>query len=116
MAVFDVLSRAYDNVHVRTVFGEPIRSEGMLVIPVAKVFGGGGGGSGFDKDNERDGEGGGFGMRATPVGVFVVKDGKVSWQPAMDLNKVILGGQLVGIVALLTLRSIVRMLRARKAP
>jgi len=98
------------------VFGEPIRSEGMLVIPVAKVFGGGGGGSGSDKDNERDGEGGGFGMRATPVGVFVVKDGKVSWQPAMDLNKVILGGQLVGIVALLTLRSIVRMLRARKAP
>ncbi len=31
-----------------------------------------------------------------------------SWEPALDVNRIVLGGQLVAIVALLVLRSIVR--------
>jgi threonine dehydrogenase-like Zn-dependent dehydrogenase len=30
------------------------------------------------------------------------------WRPAVDLNKVIMGGQVVAIVALLTLRAVVK--------
>jgi hypothetical protein len=40
--------------------------------------------------------------------MYVIRDGTASWQPAIDLNRVILGGQIVGIVALLVLRSIFR--------
>jgi hypothetical protein len=32
----------------------------------------------------------------------------VTWRPAVDLNKVILGAQVVAVVALLTIRAIVK--------
>jgi hypothetical protein len=38
----------------------------------------------------------------------VIRDGEATWQPALDLNRVILGGQIVGIVALLVLRAILK--------
>jgi hypothetical protein len=38
--------------------------------------------------------------------MFVIREGGATWQPALDMNRVILGGQLVAIVALLVLRSI----------
>ena len=41
---------------------------------------------------------------ARPVGVYVVKDGEVSWQPSIDVMRIVLGGQIVAVVALLTLR------------
>ena len=34
-----------------------------------------------------------------PVGVFVVKDGKAEWQPAVDATRVALMGILVGLVS-----------------
>jgi hypothetical protein len=45
------------------------------------------------------------------VGAFFLKDGKVSWRPAVDVNKIVLGGQVVAIVALLTIRAIVKSRR-----
>ena len=51
---------------------------------------------------------GGFGITTTPVGVFVIQDGDVTWRPAVDVNKIIVGGQLVAVVALLTIRAIVK--------
>ena len=54
----------------------------------------------------RSGSGGGvgFGVTARPVGVYVVKDGEVTWQPSIDVMRIVLGGQIVAVVALLTLR------------
>ncbi|WP_221934855.1 hypothetical protein [Georgenia yuyongxinii] len=52
---------------------------------------------------EGSGGGGGFGVRARPVGVYVLKDGNVSWQPSLDLNRIILGGQLLGAVVVVAL-------------
>jgi uncharacterized spore protein YtfJ len=54
------------------------------------------------------GSGGGFGLRVTPAGAFVVRDGAVRREPAFDVTRVILGGQLVAVVALLTIRSVLR--------
>jgi hypothetical protein len=34
------------------------------------------------------------------VGVYVVDDAGVHWRPALDLNRVVLGGQVVGAVVL----------------
>jgi len=46
------------------------------------------------------GGGGGYGTRVKAVGVYVVDDDGVHWQPALDLNRVILGGQVVAATAL----------------
>lgn len=100
---------------VKRVFGEPITQDGVTVIPVAKVSGGGGGGSGKQEGGRPgEGSGGGFGLRATPVGVFVIKDGAVRWEPVVNLDRVILGGQIIAIAALLTARTIARLRAKRK--
>jgi hypothetical protein len=70
-------------------------------LAAAKVRGGGGGGG----DTEGNG-GAGFGLTAKPAGMYVIRDGDAEWKPALDLNRVILGGQVVAIVALLVIRSI----------
>ena len=94
------------------VFGEPIERGDVTIIPVASVQGGaGGGGGGEGPDGGGSGSGGGFGMRARPVGVYVVKDGHVRFEPALDLNRVIAGGQVLAAIGLLTLR---RWLKRRK--
>ncbi|MFE5335841.1 hypothetical protein ACFQ8E_08010 [Isoptericola sp. NPDC056573] len=46
---------------------------------------------------EGGGGGGGYGLRVKPLGVFVVSAEGTRYHPVLDLNKVILGGQLVGI-------------------
>jgi uncharacterized spore protein YtfJ len=108
MQVKEMLSQAREALTVKRVFGEPFEKDGITVIPVASVLGGGGGGGGEGPDGQGRAEGGGFGMVARPVGAFLVRDGEVTWRPAVDVNRIILGGQVVAVVALLALRSIVR--------
>lgn len=109
MDVMELTEKAQDAVTVKRVYGEPIVRDGVTVIPAAKVSGGGGAGTGRQEgDKPGEGSGGGFGIGAVPAGAFVLKDGKVSWQPAVDVNRVILGGQIVAVVALLTARAIAR--------
>ena len=103
------IERARDVLTVRRVYGEAIERDGVTIIPAANVRGGGGGGG----DAEGNG-GGGFGVSASPAGAYVIKDGHVRWEPALDLNRTILVGQIVGIVALLTLRSVVKALAKRR--
>jgi uncharacterized spore protein YtfJ len=89
-----LLQGVRDGVSVRRVFGDPIEHDGVMVIPVAKVAGGGGGGG----DNDDNG-GGGFGLAGRPVGAYVIKDGQVSWRPAIDPIRV----ALVAVLALAVL-------------
>lgn len=107
MGVQDVIEQARDTITVKRVFGEPYEKNGVTVIPAAKVQGGGGGGEGKRGDGE-EGSGSGFGVNARPTGVYVIDHGEVSWRPAIDVNRVILGAQLVAIAALLVVRSIVK--------
>jgi uncharacterized spore protein YtfJ len=110
MDVKETIEAARDSMTVRRVYGEPYERNGVTVIPAASVQGGAGGGSG--EEAGKTGGGGGFGMRARPVGAYVMRGEEVRWEPALDLNRVILGGQVVALVALLVLRSIKRS-RAR---
>ncbi|WP_418276559.1 hypothetical protein ACNHYB_01200 [Isoptericola jiangsuensis] len=50
---------------------------------------------------EGSGGGGGYGLRVKPVGVYVVSAESTRWQPVLDLNKAILGGQIVAIAVAL---------------
>lgn len=108
MELPEVLGRAADAAQVRRVFGEPIERDGVTIIPTASVRGGAGGGGGRGAKEEGEGAGGGYGFMAHPAGVFVVRGDQVDWRPALDLGKVILGGQLVAVTFLLVLRSILR--------
>lgn len=106
MDVQQLLAKASDSVTVKRVYGEPVERDGTLVIPAAKVRGAVGGGG--DGDPDAEGGGGGMAFTARPVGAYSVRNGVVSWHPALDLNRVILGGQLVAVALILTVRSIVR--------
>ena len=109
MDMEQVLERAQGMLNGHKVFGEPIEIGGNTLLPVSTVRGGGGGGS---KNHEG---GGGFGMDARPAGVFVVnKQDQVKWQPAIDVNRIVLGIQIVAVTALLTLRPLVRWWVARR--
>lgn len=92
----EILDGARDAITVRRVYGEPIEQEDMTVVPAAAVRGGGGGGG----DSEGNG-GGGFGVAARPVGAYVIRDGDVLWRPAVDVNRITLGWQVVSALALL---------------
>jgi uncharacterized spore protein YtfJ len=91
----------------RRVFGDPIEKNGVTVIPAARVMGGGGGGEGTPEGGE-PASGGGLGFDARPAGAFIVKGEDVTWMPAFDLNRAIAGGVLLGIVTLLSWRSVAR--------
>ena len=104
----EAIEKAKDALTVRRVYGDAYQEEGLTVIPAATVMGGGGGGGGTE-----GGGGAGFGLVARPVGAWVIRDGDVQWRPALDLNRAILVGQVVAIVALMTLRSVVKALSKR---
>lgn len=112
MDIRELLAQAQDAMSVKRVFGDPYERDGVTIIPVAKISGGAGGGSGEGETQGR-GWGGGFGVSARPAGVYIIKGGQVTWQPALDVNRIILGGQLVAIAMLLVIRAIVQA-RARK--
>jgi uncharacterized spore protein YtfJ len=101
MNVNKLLREAHDAITVQRVYGKPYERDGVVVIPAAVVQGGGGGGGGEGPDA---GGGGGFGIRARPAGAYVIREGRVEWQPALDVNRIVLGGQLLVALALLTLR------------
>ena len=111
MEVQEVIAQARDALTVKRVFGEPYEKDGVTVIPAARVRGGAGGGSGEDPQGQGQGSGSGFGLTARPVGAFIIRDGEVSWRPAVDVNRIVLGGQVVAIVALLAIRAIIKAKR-----
>lgn len=114
MDVNQLMQQARDTLTVNRLFGEPQERDGVTVIPVATVRGGGGGGQGEGSGPAEagtgtgSGSGGGFGLSARPAGVYVIKGDRVNWQPALDVNRIVMGGQIVAVVALLVLRSIFR--------
>jgi uncharacterized spore protein YtfJ len=106
----EAISTARDSITVDRVYGEPYERNGVTVIPAATVLGGAGGGTG-DQPDGASGGGGGFGVQARPVGAYVIRGEEVTWKPAMDLSRVILGCQLLGLAAILLTH---RRLRRRR--
>jgi uncharacterized spore protein YtfJ len=114
MEVREVLAQARDSMTVKRVYGEPFEKDGVTIIPAARVQGGAGAGGGEDPQGQGQGQGqargsgSGFGVNARPVGAFIIRGGELSWRPAVDVNRIILGGQVVAVVALLTIRAIIK--------
>ena len=100
-----------DALTVKRVFGEPYEKNGVTVIPAASVLGGGGGGEGEGPqgDGTGTGSGSGFGLAARPAGAYVIRGDEVSWQPAIDVNRI-----AAGVLAFLTLRLLLTRRRRRR--
>jgi hypothetical protein len=73
------------------------------------IGGGGGGGGGHDAQNQ-EGEGGGFGLGGRPAGAYVIRNGEVKWQPAVDPNRMM---AVIGMVLIAFLLTRPRVARAR---
>lgn len=104
-----MVRHAQDTLTVSRVFGEPYEVDGVTLLPAARISGGAGGGGGHD-DKGGEGEGGGFGLGARPAGVYVVRQGDLTWRPAVDVNHVV---TTMGAVAIVWLLTRARILRAR---
>lgn len=99
MKVDELISMARESLDAKMVYTEPYEKNGITVIAAARVAGGGGGGTGRDKTGQQ-GEGGGFGLTAKPSGAYVIKDGKVRWEPAVDVNRLLGTAGMITIAAL----------------
>jgi uncharacterized spore protein YtfJ len=106
MDVLERVEQMKDSMTVKRVFGDPYEKNGVTVIPAARVQGGGGAGGGEGPDGQGSGSGGGFGVNSKPAGAFVIRGDEVAWRPAIDVNKIVFGAQLVALVALFVVRSI----------
>jgi uncharacterized spore protein YtfJ len=118
MNATELLAKSRDALTVGRVFGEPIERDGVLIIPVARVAGAGGAGEGTGTKGEQRGEGGGSGyaLSAQPAGVYAIKNGEVTWHPAVNVNRIVAGGQAVGLACVLVVWAIVRAwIKARQA-
>jgi uncharacterized spore protein YtfJ len=72
------------------VFGQPYETpDGTTVVPVARLRGRTA--RGADESRIR--------LGAKPLGIFVVKDGKASFVPAVDAGRIAMMGILVGLVS-----------------
>lgn len=103
MEVSELLDKTRGDINARRVFGEPIQQGDAVIVPAAKVSGGAGGGEGKGPEEQGSGSGSGFGLSARPVGAFIIRNGQVRWRPAIDVNRVIMGMQLVVATGLLVL-------------
>jgi len=133
IAPLDTMQRLFDRhldaARVEAVYGEPVASGDMLVIPAAEVLSvigvGMGGGSGPATVNEgapegtAGGTGGGGGGRvlARPVAAIIIRPGGVTVQPIVDVTKIGLAaltavGFMAGMAA--TLGSRKRAMRAMR--
>jgi uncharacterized spore protein YtfJ len=97
----DLINDVREAMSARRVFGEPVERDGVTVIPAATVIGGGGSGGGegggqpsaptAEADSQpQSGFGAGFGGVMWPAGAFEIKDGRVTWRPAIDVTRVLL--------------------------
>ncbi|HEX5118480.1 MAG TPA: sporulation protein [Pseudonocardiaceae bacterium] len=98
-----VLDMVRKVVSANQVFAEPVERDGTTVIGVARVAGGGGGDQFANGSND-----GGVGLYASPVGAYVIKDGKVRWMPAVDVNA------LIVILTVILVAILVRRARRRR--
>lgn len=61
-----------------------------------------------DEARTPTGSGAGFGVSGHPTGAFVIRGDQVSWVPAVDVNRLMFGLQVVMVVFFLAIRSIAK--------
>lgn len=107
MDISGVIDKTQGVFGARRVFSDPVERDGTTVVFAARVSGGGGAGEGVAPgeqpgvEGKQSGTGAGFGLGAKPAGAFVIHGGKLRWQPAVDVNRIIRGGQMIAAIAVI---------------
>ena len=91
MEAHDMHTGPRDAMTAKRVFGKAYEKDGVVLVPVARISGGGGG-----RGKRR-----GYGMRAQPMGAFVIRGDRVRWKPVVDLNGLLFRAQVMAGAALL---------------
>ncbi len=108
----DVLVKLAERLRENQIFGPPVERGGTVLVPVAHVRGGGG--LGGPVGRRPDQSNGGFGFVARPAGAWVVDDGgKVTWQPAVDVTRLAVAGQVLAVAAVVAISLALRGRRKR---
>ncbi|GAB3295085.1 hypothetical protein [Parasphingorhabdus pacifica] len=92
------------------VFGQPVQQGATTLVPVARIRVGGG--------RRRRAENEGTGVVSHPVGAWSIReDGTVCWHPAVDINRIVRGGQFA-LAAVLVVAAVAFRRRAtvRRSP
>jgi hypothetical protein len=100
-----LIAGALDGPSARRVYGEPFEKNGLTVIPAATVTGVGvrgtsDEGNGAAGDGSVESSGGGFALTARPSGAWVLQEGTATWKPAVDVNRIVFGGQILALVGI----------------
>jgi len=115
----EILGDAKESLGSKGVYGTPYEKNGVTIIPAARIMGGAGGGEGpVPTEGAEEGgrepgfistaSGGGFGVSGQPTGAFVIKGNEVRWVPAVDVNRLMFGFQIVLIAFFFAMRSIAK--------
>jgi hypothetical protein len=99
---------------VRAVFGEAVRTDGLTLIPVARVrwgFGGGHGRSEAATNGPASGSGGGGGVAADPVGYLEIGPEGASFRPIREPYPSPMFLLASGLAAALVIRALARLIR-----
>lgn len=102
---------------VSAVFGEPVKCDGITIIPVARLGFGLGAGAGSGRIAKTL-EGGGGGASAAPVGYIEIRDGGTVFKPIRDplVNVLVpLAALLAGSAAPRIVRGLVKLRRGKAA-
>ncbi|MGE0887525.1 MAG: spore germination protein GerW family protein [Blastocatellales bacterium] len=101
------------SIGAKMIYGEPVKHDGVIIIPVAKLrygFGGGGSKHGMDEDS-----GGGGGEIVQPAGYIELKNGSSRFHPIRDpiaFVPLLVAGGLTGI---LLIRSLYKMFGQKRS-
>lgn len=99
---------------VQAVFGDPVKQDGLTVIPVARVrwgFGGGGGRSDGPASGPASGSGGGGGVAADPIGYLEISPDGAAFRPIREPYPSPLFLIASGLTAAIVLRALARVIR-----
>lgn len=97
--------------NAKYIYAEPIESDGVTVIPVAKAAYALGGGSG--KKEGEEGSGGGGGVALTPVGYIEIKNGETRFRLTRDWLMVLPMIAVTAPVILFSVWGLKRLLRKK---
>ncbi|HZC30934.1 MAG TPA: hypothetical protein VE261_05405 [Gaiellaceae bacterium] len=100
MEIQELISGVRKTISAERVYGEPYEKNGITVIPAAVVRGGAGGGV-DDHDGKETGKGGVYGLNGRPSGAWIIEGDVVAWKPAVDVNRIVFGVQIVALAAIL---------------